>query len=241
MKPFIADVHMHTIMSGHAFGTLRELAKEASDRGLKLIGVTEHGPGIPGTVDPIYFRNLCDAPRMLYGVELLHGSEVNVLNGGKLSLDRRHLDCLDYAVAGIHGLCYENEGKVKNTDNVIACMADPKVRFISHPDDDHNPMDYPALVRGAKAYGVALELNNSSLRKPHTRLNCLENYRVMLELCMIEGVSIVVNTDAHDPGAVGEFSKARAFLEELGFDEELILNNDLEKLKRFLLGEKTPF
>ena len=61
MKPFVADVHMHSILSGHAFGTIRELAAEASRRGLSLIGVTEHAPGIPGTVDPIYFRNLCDA------------------------------------------------------------------------------------------------------------------------------------------------------------------------------------
>ena len=53
MKPFLADVHMHSVMSGHAFGTIRELAAEAAARGLKLIGVTEHGPGIPGTVDPI--------------------------------------------------------------------------------------------------------------------------------------------------------------------------------------------
>ena len=67
MKPFVADVHMHSILSGHAFGTIRELAAEASRRGLSLIGVTEHAPGIPGTVDPIYFRNLCDAPRERYG------------------------------------------------------------------------------------------------------------------------------------------------------------------------------
>ena len=70
---------MHSLLSGHAFGTIRELAAEASRRGLSLIGVTEHAPGIPGTVDPIYFRNLCDAPRELYGVEMLYGSEVNVL------------------------------------------------------------------------------------------------------------------------------------------------------------------
>ena len=69
MKPFVADVHMHSILSGHAFGTIRELAAEAAGRGLKLIGVTEHAPGIPGTVHPIYFRNLCDAPRELYGVD----------------------------------------------------------------------------------------------------------------------------------------------------------------------------
>lgn len=238
MKPFVADVHMHSIMSGHAFGTVRELAAAAAERGLKLIGVTEHGPGIPGTCDPILFRNICDAPRSLYGVEMLYGSEVNVLNGGKLDLDRRHLDCLDYAVAGIHGLCYENEGAVKNTDNVIAIMADPKVRFISHPDTDAYPMDYPALVQGAREYGVALELNNSSLRKPHTRPGCVENYKTMLPLCMEHGVNIVVNTDSHDPTAVGNFAMAIAFLEELGFDEMLIINNDLEKLKKFLLGDK---
>lgn len=236
MKPFVADVHMHSIMSGHAFGTVRELAFAAAERGLNLIGVTEHGPGIPGTVDPIYFRNFCDAPRELYGVEMLYGSEVNVLNGGKLDLDRRHLDYLDYGIAGIHGLCYENEGSVKNTDNVIRCMEDPKIKFISHPDADNYPMDYPALVEGAKANGVALELNNSSLRKPTLRPGCIKNYHVMLPLCMQHGVNIIVNTDSHDPSAVGDFTLARKLLEEIGFDESLILNNDLERLKAFLLG-----
>lgn len=236
MKPFLADVHMHSVMSGHAFGTIRELAAEAAARGLKLIGVTEHGPGIPGTVDPIYFRNLTDAPRMLYGVEMLYGSEVNVLNGGVLSLDRRHLDCLDYAAAGIHGQCYEDEGVVGNTDTVIHCMEDPKVRFISHPDDGNFPLDYPTLVQGAKEYGVALEVNNSSLRKPTMRPGCVENYERMVPLCMEYGVPIIVNTDAHDPSAVGDFAHARALLERLGVPDELIVNNDLEKLKRFLLG-----
>lgn len=236
MKPFVADVHMHSIMSGHAFGTIRELAAAAAERGLKLIGVTEHGPGIPGTVDPIYFRNFTDAPRVLFGVEMLYGSEVNVLAGGVLSLDQRYLNCLDYAVAGIHGLCYENEGIVKNTDNVIRCMANPKVRFISHPDDDHFPLDYPALVQGAKDTNTALEVNNSSLRKPWLRPNCAENYGKMLPLCMEYGVPIVVNTDAHDPGAVGDFTLALRLLEELQMDENLILNRDLEKLKAFLLN-----
>ena len=236
MKPFVADVHMHSILSGHAFGTVRELAFEAAQRNMKLIGVTEHGPGIPGTCDPILFRNFIDAPRVLYGVEMLYGSETNVLNSGEVDLDQRHLNCLDYAIAGIHGLCYENVGAVKNTDNVISCMKNPKVKFISHPDDNNNPVDYPALVQGAKEYGVALELNNSSLRKPKLRPGCVENYKKMLPLCMEYGVPIIVNTDSHDPSQVGDFTLARAFLEQMAFDENLIINNDLEKLKAFLLG-----
>jgi len=237
MKPFLADMHMHSIMSGHAFGTLRELAAEAASKNLKLIGVTEHAPGIPGTCDPIYFRNLIDAPRMLSGVEILHGSEVNLLADGQLSLDQRHLSCLDYAIVGIHGLCYENAGVVKNTDNLLRAMADPKVRFVSHPDDGKFPLDYPALVAGAKALNVALELNNSSLRKPTLRPNCVENYKTMIPLCMEMGVSIIVNTDAHDPGAVGDFTLARGLLSQLDIDEDLILSNDAEKLKSFLLGD----
>ena len=236
MKPLIADLHTHTVMSGHAFGTIREMAAEAAAKGLKVLGTTEHGPGIPGTCNPIYFLNFCDAPRTLYGVEMLYGSEVNILDCGKLDLKERYLDSLDYAIAGIHGLCYTDQGKVRNTDNVIRAMqAHRKVRFISHPDSDSFPMDYKALVQGAKEYGVALEVNNSSIRKPELRPNCIENYRVMIPLCMEYGVPIIISTDSHDPSAVGNFSLAISMLEEISIDENLILNNDTEKLKSFLL------
>ncbi len=133
---------------------------------------------------------------MLYGVQMLYGSEVNLLADGILSLDQRHLNFLDYAIVGIHGPCYENQGLVKNTDNLLRAMENPKVRLVSHPDDDHFPLDYVALVQGAKATATALEVNNSSLRKPHLRPGCRENYRKMLPLCMEYGVDILVNTDA---------------------------------------------
>ena len=237
MKPIVADLHTHTIFSGHAFGTLREMAQAAAEKSLLLLGTTEHGPGIPGTCDPIYFRNFRDAPRMLYGVEQLYGCEINVLAGGKLSLSERELSGLDYGIAGIHGLCYENQGAIINTDNIIRCMEHPKIKFISHPDENVHPVDYKALVEGAKATGTALEVNNASLRKPWLRPGCRENYKVMLPLCMEYRVPVLVNSDAHDPDQVGTFSLALELLEEIGFDENLILNNDVEKVKKFLLGE----
>ena len=58
---------------------------------------------------------------------------------GVVDLDRRQLDMLDYAIAGIHGLCYEDVGVVKNSDNVISCMNAPKVKFNSHPAADTYP------------------------------------------------------------------------------------------------------
>ena len=58
----------------------------------------------------------------------------------------------------------------------------------------------------------------------------------MLPLCMEYGVPVIVNTDSHDPSQVGDFTLARALLETIGFDENLILSNDAETLKAFLLG-----
>lgn len=234
MKKLIADIHMHTLASGHSYGTIREMVDGAVEKGLQLIGITEHAPGIPGTVNPIYFMNFTVVPKKIKGVEVIHGSEINVLNNGELSLEQKYINYLDYAIAGIHCLCYEDEGAKKNTENLISCMKNEKVHLVSHPDDDHTPLDYEDLVKAAKQYNVALELNNSSLVKKEQRLNCYENYKTMLDLCKQYQVPIVVDSDAHDPSAVGEFSLAIELLESLNFDENLILNNDVQKLKKFL-------
>ncbi|QQK08346.1 phosphatase [Miniphocaeibacter halophilus] len=234
MKRLLADIHMHTLASGHAYGTIRDMAAAAKEKGLELIGISEHGPGIPGTVDSFYYSNLEVIPRIIKGVEVIHGCEINVLNNGKLSLEEEYIDLLDYAIAGIHRLCYKDEGREKNTDNVINCMKNHKVRLISHPDDDNTPLDYERLVQGAKEYRVALEVNNSSLGKKEQRLNCYENYKTMLKLCHQYKVPIIVSSDAHDPSWVGKFDLAYELLEKLEVDDDLILNNNVEKLKKFI-------
>jgi len=236
-RNFILDVHTHTLASGHAYGTISEMALAAAEAGLKLLGISEHGPGIPGTTDPFYYTNLEAVPPQLYGVELINGCEINVLNGGKLSLDEDSIKWLDYALVGIHTLCYQDEGIAGNTKNVIECMKHPMVFFVSHPDDGNTPLDYEALVSAAKEYHVALEVNNSSLRKLNSRKNVIENYQTMLSLCQEKRVPIIVNTDAHFPTAVGNFDLAYRLLEQVDFDEDLILNNDLDKFKAFL-GQK---
>lgn len=234
MAQIVADLHTHTLVSGHAYGTIREMAYEASNHGIKLLGISEHAPGIPGTVNPIYYMNLGVIPRTLSGVEIIHGCEINVLNDGTLSLEQRYIDQLDYAIVGIHRQCYQDEGRQKNTENMIECMKHEKVCFVSHPDDDHTPLDYELLVKAAKQYHVALELNNSSLGKVDQRLNCVQNYKTMLGLCMEHGVNIIVSSDAHDPSWVGKFDLACNLLEEIKFSEDLILNGSVEKVKEFI-------
>ena len=236
MLKIIGDLHTHTLASGHAYGTIRENAQAASELGLKILGISDHAPGLPGTCVPMYFSSLRSVPEVLYGVRVLRSSEINVLEGGKLSLDDYYIHFLDYAIAGIHPQCYTVQDAVTNTKNVIGCMqANRKVRFISHPDDDRTPVDYEMLVKAASDNDVALEVNNSSLVEPVFRINSRGNYRTMLELCEKYRVPVIVDSDAHDPSAVGKVNLALEMIESYGFDQSLILNLDEKKLMEFLM------
>lgn len=240
--PFVLDLHTHTLVSGHAYGTIREMAQAAAEKGLEVLGITEHAPGIPGTVHPFYYTNLKAVPRELFGVTILNGCEINVLDEGELSLKDKYMTYMDYAIVGIHRQCYTDAGREKNTDNLIRCMEHPLVRFVSHPDDDHTPLNYERLVRAAKELNVALEVNENSLRKkPGSRINIRENYKTMLRLCLEHDVPVFVSSDAHDPTKVARFDVSRGMLAEAGYDESLVLNTSAEKLWAFLghqLAEK---
>lgn len=124
------DVHTHTVASGHAFSSLQEMAQAAAGKGLKLLGITEHAPSIPGTCNPIYFRNLYVVPRHMYGIDLLLGAEINILDGdGNLDLDEFYLKMLDLRIAGIHSLCYKQGTPEENTHGMIQVV--PILIFIS--------------------------------------------------------------------------------------------------------------
>ena len=229
------DIHTHTIASGHAYGTIRENVQAGAERGLKLVGTSEHGPSGRGSCEAIYFACANRIPREMYGIEVITGIEANLMNDGSIDLPDMLHRFLDYIIVGIHGgPNFSDHGAEGNTDLLIQAMQIGKVHFISHPDSDRNPVEYDRLAKAAFENRVALELNNSSLRKPEERPGCYENYRRMFEACKKYGTYIIVSSDAHDPSEVGRFERAIALLEECQFPEELILNCDIAKFKQFI-------
>ena len=68
MKEFILDTHSHTVASGHAYGTVLEMARAASERGLQLLAITDHAPALEGSCSEIHFRNFKVIDQYLYGV-----------------------------------------------------------------------------------------------------------------------------------------------------------------------------
>lgn len=226
------DVHTHTIVSGHAYSTIREMAKEASKKEIKLLGITEHAPGIPGTCSSIYFENLRVVPREMYGVELMLGSEINIIDyDGKLSLEDRIIDKLDVRIAGIHNLCYTPGTLEQNTNAVVGAIKNPRIDIISHPDDGSCPLNYDIIVQAAKKYNTLLELNNNSINPINNRKNAHENAAHMLKLCKKYNVPIIMGSDAHIDMDIGKFNLAYEVLNEVDFPEELVINKSVIDFK----------
>lgn len=221
----VLDLHTHTLVSGHAYCSLREMAKAASKKGLEVLGITEHAPAMPGTCHKYYFENLKIVPREMYGIQLLLGSEVNILDAqGTVDLAQRTLERMDVVIASLHMPCMKPGSKLKN----------PYVNIIGHPDDGRYEIDYEALVQGAKEYGKVLELNNHSMDPDCNRQNAVENDTVVLNLCKKYHVPVVMDSDAHFDLLIGEFDLARDLLEKLDFPEELVLNRSTDAIREYV-------
>lgn len=231
----IMDLHTHTLASGHAYNTLYEMVHSAAAKGVKLLGITEHAPKIPGACHPFYFINFKVVPRELSGIRLMLGCELNILDyQGTIDLKERYLKGLDYAIASIHEPCYTCGTTAQNTDAYLGAMKNPYVQIIGHPDDSRFPVDYETLVCGAREHHVLLEVNASSLHPASSRQNARENYIRMLELCSRYRVPVILDSDAHCETDVGNHRRALTLLEELAFPEELVVNGSLEQAAQFL-------
>lgn len=232
---YILDLHTHTIASGHAYSTLNENINAAKKNGLKLLGVSDHAPSMPGSTHEFYFSNLRVIPETVEGLRVLKGVELNILNReGQVDLPDREMNHLDYGIASLHIPCFDDLGVVGNTDALINAMKHPKVNIIGHPDDGRYPLDYERLVIAAKEHGVLLELNNSSLAPTAFRKNARENYIHLLSLCEKYQVPVILGSDAHYMLDIGNFTYVEALVEEVGFPKSLIINDSLEKLFSFL-------
>lgn len=234
MKKIKIDMHTHTLASGHAYGTVNEMIAAAADKNIEILGITEHGPNIPGSCNPFYFFNLHVIPRKQYGVKVMLGAEINILDyNGTLDLQQKHINNLDLRIAGIHHDCYTPGSIDKNTSAIINAIKNPDIDIISHPDDSNCPLDYEAVVKAAKEYHTLLEINNNALRMA-SRKNVAENQRTLLELCKKENIPVICNSDAHYMNDIGNIDHLEKVVDSVDFPEELIISYYPEKFEEFI-------
>ncbi|MDV3426193.1 MAG: phosphatase [Bacillota bacterium] len=228
------DVHTHSIASGHAYGTVTEMARAASEKGLKLLGITEHTSGIPGTCDDFYFVNFKVIPREMFGIKLMLGAEINIVDHtGALSLSEEYIKKLDIRIAGIHSLCYKFGNIKENTNAVVSAIKNPLIDIISHPDDGNCPLDYDQVVSAAKENHTLLEINNNSLRSSG-RKDTVKNSIRILDLCKEYEIPVLISSDAHYMNDIANMDHVMPVLEMAGFPENLIINRSKEYFQEFI-------
>ena len=230
----IADLHTHTLASGHAYSTVNELALAAAHVGLAALGLTDHGPAMPGGPHRYHFCAMRFIPRQIAGVRILRGIEANVLDvRGTLDLEESVLEDLDFVMAGLHENCgYCGRDIDQNTETLLAVMANPRVKCISHPGNPIFPSHYEQIVRAALATGTALEINNSSLSlsRKGSKANCTRIARLCAEI----GAPVILGSDAHIAQGVGVFDDALKLVQEAGIAEQQVINASLPRLLNFL-------
>lgn len=231
----VLDVHTHTIASGHAYSTLREMITAAKEKGLEMIGISDHGPKVPGSCHEFHFCNFKVIPREAYGIDVVMGVELNIMDyAGSTDLPAQFLRRVDYAIASLHRPSIDPGTCEENTAALLGAMKNPRVNIIGHPDNPQFEVDFEVVARAAKEQHVLLEINNSSYRNGGSRAGSEERCAEMLKYCRKYGTEVIMGSDAHIDIDVGAHDYSIKILQDAGFPEELVINSSRERFYRYI-------
>ncbi len=230
----IADMHMHTVASTHAYSTLGEMVHAAAQKGLYAVAITDHGAKIPGSPGQWYFENLRVVPRILEGVLVLRGQETDVLDrDGSIDLTEHDAKFLDWIVASIHSQAFAPaRGDVDAVTQAWLNVAkNPKVNVIGHSGTAGYEYDYERVIPEFGREGKLVEINEGTfLVRPQSAGNCVK----ILKFCKKHRVPVIVDSDSHFHTRVGCCDRCLKALSEIGFPEELVVNADIGRFREYL-------
>jgi DNA polymerase (family X) len=194
------DLHCHTIASDGRT-TIEKMALAARERGLEYLAITDHSAtmGFGNDVSPDELRRQIERVReanaAIEGIELLAGSEVNVLPDGRLDYDDELLAQLDWVIASVHTSFRMPAAEM--TARIVTALEHPLVDALGHPAGrkvERRPpyaVDMEQVIAAAARTGTMLEINANPDRRD------LDD--VHARAAAAAGVPIVIDTDAHWP------------------------------------------
>jgi DNA polymerase (family 10) len=215
------DLHMHTT-STDGRADAWTMARAARDSGLSYIAITDHSRALAMANGLDEHRALAQARDVralngrddLDGLTVLAGIECDILPDGRLDLAHDCLAELDIVIASVHSALNQDESAM--TDRLLRAIECPWVDVIAHPtgrlilkrEPSRAQMD--RVFDRAAALGVALEINSQPDR--------LDLDEVQARRARERGVTLIVDSDAHSPAALGNLrwgvtTARRAWLE----------------------------
>jgi DNA polymerase (family 10) len=192
------DLHCHTTASDGT-ASIEEMATAARDAGYQYLAITDHSAsfGFGDEVSPQRLLEQIEQIRSteIDGIELLAGSEVNILPDGSLDYDDDLLAQLDWVVASVHTSF--RMAPEAMTARIVRAIEHPLVDVIGHPSGrkiEHRPpyeYDLEQVIDAAARTGTMLEINANPDRRD---LNDIQ-----ARAAAAAGVKLVISTDAHRP------------------------------------------
>ncbi len=192
------DLHSHTVASdGH--NTIEEMAVAARERGYEYLAITDHSAthGFGNDVSPEELHRqielVHEANAGIEGIELLAGSEVNILPDGSLDYEDELLGELDWVIASVHTAF--GMGEQAMTERMIAAIEHPLVDAIGHPTGrmivrrEPYAIDLDAVYAAAARTGTMLEINANPDRRDLSDVNARAAARA--------GAMLLIDSDAH--------------------------------------------
>ncbi len=230
---FIGDFHTHTLASTHAYSTITENAKWASEHNIKFLAMTDHSIEMEDAPHIWHFYNLRVLPDELFGVRIIKGIEANIKDDkGTLDIyDPGIYKCVQWVNASMHYPLMMPADKAEHTRAYLAVLQNPHVDVICHSESEQYDYDFDAVAKECANQGKLIEVNVSRLHRSNSSWH---RYEMILEACEKYGTNIVVNSDAHFYTAIGAFDAAEQLISGLGFPEKLIFNIDEDRVLTYL-------
>ncbi len=231
-----SDLHMHTTWSDGAH-SIEEMVEACRVKGYKYIVITDHSNylkvanGLSRERLLKQIKTIHELNNKYDDIEILAGTEMDILPDATLDFDDELLMQLDFVIASIHSSFSQSQEKIM--ERLLTAMKNPYVHMIAHPTgrivgtrSGYNP-DVPTLIEWAKEYGKILELNAN----PH-RLDLEIEY---LKMAQESGVPIAINTDAHHIDQLKYMDVGTRYAQKAWLKKETIVNTwTLEEFKKQL-------
>jgi DNA polymerase (family X) len=192
------ELHCHTTASDGK-NEIEDMAYAARDLGYEYLAITDHSAthGFGNEVSPERLEEQIErihaANLAIEGIELLAGSEVNILPDGSPDYSDELLAKLDWAIGSVHTSFAMDERAM--TDRIVAAVEHPSIDAIGHLTgrkiETRPPyaVDVERVIEACARTGTMLEINGSTNRRDLNDVHA----RAAAEA----GVWIIVTTDSH--------------------------------------------
>ncbi len=227
------DLHIHTLHSGHAYGSFYDVINEAMRKKMDIIAITDHGPDLLGASSKYHF-NIGHRKPEYKNLKILWGCEANIIDTkGNIDLSLETQKKLDIVLVGFHKVSkYKDAGIKGNTKAMINALKNPNIKILTHPTHPQHQYDYTKVFQASLDNNVLLELNLSYLKNSNEEKLIL--FKKMIDMTRKAGKKIIVNSDAHFIHEIGDDAILKKYWKKLGLNKDIIINNYPKELMKLL-------